>query len=147
MVIPSLKIRWWCLEANRGYLMPVYAFTTPVPALASVHELQNIKHTFFLTCNSTSRTVPMEIHRKVHQESHLMGREGRRQSKGFPCSSVTKESACSTGDPDSIPGLGRSPGEGNGNPLQYSYLENPMDREVWRATAHRVAKCWARLSD
>ena len=39
-----------------------------------------------------------------------------------------KESACNAGDPGSIPGLGRSPGEGNGNPLQYSYLENPMDR-------------------
>ena len=40
----------------------------------------------------------------------------------------------------SIPGLGRSPGEGNGNPLQYSCLENPMDREAWRATVHRVTK-------
>ena len=42
-------------------------------------------------------------------------------------------------DPGSIPGLGRSPGEGNGNPLQYSCLENPMDRGAWRATAHGVA--------
>ena len=47
-----------------------------------------------------------------------------------------KSSACSTGDLDSIPGLGRSPGEGNGNPLQYSWLENPMDRGAWRATVH-----------
>ena len=46
----------------------------------------------------------------------------------FPHSSVDKESACNAGDPGSIPGLGRSPGEGNGNPLQYSCLENPMDR-------------------
>ena len=45
----------------------------------------------------------------------------------FPHSSVGKESACNAGDPSSIPGLGRSPGEGNGNPLQYSCLENPMD--------------------
>ena len=52
---------------------------------------------------------------------------------GFPCSSVGKESACNAGDLGSIPGLGRSPGEGNGNPLQYSYLENPMERGVWRA--------------
>ena len=50
---------------------------------------------------------------------------------GFPCSSVGNESACSTGDPSSIPGLGRSPGEGNGNPLQYSCLENPMDGGAW----------------
>ena len=46
----------------------------------------------------------------------------------FPCSSVSKESACNSGDLGSIPGSGRSPGEGNGNPLQYSCLENPMDQ-------------------
>ena len=44
-----------------------------------------------------------------------------------------------------IPGLGRSLGEGNGNPLQYSYLENPTDRGTWWATVHRVAKSWIRL--
>ena len=49
-------------------------------------------------------------------------------------------SACNAGDLDSIPGSGRSPGEGNGNPLQYSCLENPMDRGAWWATAHGVAK-------
>ena len=48
-------------------------------------------------------------------------------------------------DAGSIPGLGRSPGEGNGNPLQYSCLENPVDREAWRATVHRVAKSRTRL--
>ena len=47
---------------------------------------------------------------------------------GFPHSSVSKESACNAGDPSLIPGSGRYPGEGNGNPLQYSCLENPMDR-------------------
>ena len=57
---------------------------------------------------------------------------------GFPHSSVIKESACNAGDPGSIPGSGRSPGEGNGNPLQYSCLENPMDRGAWQATVHGV---------
>ena len=51
-----------------------------------------------------------------------------------------KESACNAGDPGLIPGLGRSPGEGNGNPLQYSCLENPMDRGAWWATVCRVAE-------
>ena len=51
-----------------------------------------------------------------------------------------KESACCAGDLGSIPVLGRSLGEGNGNPLQYSCLENPMDRGAWWATVHRVAK-------
>ena len=59
---------------------------------------------------------------------------------GFPSGSDGKESACSAGDPGLIPELGRSSGEGNGNPLQHSCLENPMDRGVWRATVHRVAE-------
>ena len=50
---------------------------------------------------------------------------------GFPGGSDSKASACSTGDPGLIPGLGRSPGEGNGDPLQYSCLENSMDRGAW----------------
>ena len=58
---------------------------------------------------------------------------------GFPYSSVGKESACNAGDLGSIPRLGRSPGEGNGNPLQYSCLENPTDRGAWQATVHGVA--------
>ena len=49
----------------------------------------------------------------------------------FPGGSVSKESVCNAGDPGSIPGSGRSPGEGNGNPLQYSCLKNPMDRGAW----------------
>ena len=51
-----------------------------------------------------------------------------------------QESACNTGDPGSIPESGRSPGKGNGNPLQDSFLRNPMDRGAWQATVHGVAK-------
>ena len=63
------------------------------------------------------------------------------------CSSVGKQSACKAGDLGLIPGLGRSPGEGNGNPLQYSCLENPMNRGAWQATVHRVAKSQVLLID
>ena len=66
---------------------------------------------------------------------------------GFPGGSNSKESACNAGDPGSIPGSGRSPEEGNGNPLQYSCLEKPTDRGAWQTTVHRVAKSWTRLSD
>ena len=59
---------------------------------------------------------------------------------GFPHSSVSKESACNAGNPGLIPGSGRSPGEGNGNLLQYLCLENPMDRGAWQATVHGVAR-------
>ena len=61
--------------------------------------------------------------------------------QGFPGGSEGKESACNPGDPGLIPGLRRSPGEGNGYPLQYSCLENSMDREDWWAIVHGVAKC------
>ena len=60
---------------------------------------------------------------------------------------MVKASAYNAGDPGSIPGLGRSTGEGNGNPLQYSCLENPMDRGAWQAIVHGVAKSLTRLSD
>ena len=59
---------------------------------------------------------------------------------GFPCGSAGKESACSEGDLGSILGLGSSPVEGNGNPLQYSCLENTKDRGAWQATVHGVAR-------
>ena len=58
------------------------------------------------------------------------------QVKGFPGGAEVKVSACNVGDLGSIPGLGRSPGEGNGNPLQYSCLENPTDGGAWWATVH-----------
>ena len=66
-------------------------------------------------------------------------------SADFPGGSDGKASVYNAGDPGSIPGLGRSPGEGNGNPLQYSCLENPMDKGGWQATVHGVAKSLTRL--
>ena len=64
----------------------------------------------------------------------------RERVRRFPGGSVVKKPPANTGDVGSIPGSGRSPGEGNSNPLQYSYLENPMDRGAWRATVHGVSK-------
>ena len=69
------------------------------------------------------------------------------KKKGFPGSLDGKESACNVGDLSSTPGTGRSPGEGNGNPLQYSCLKNPTDRGAWQAIAHRVAESQTQLSD
>ena len=65
----------------------------------------------------------------------------------FPCSSNSEENACNSGDQSPISGSGRSSGEGNGNPFQYSCRENLIDREAWRATVHGVAKSWTRQSD
>ena len=65
----------------------------------------------------------------------------------FPGGSEGKASVCNAGDLGSSPGLGRSPGEGNGNPLQYYCLENPMDRGAWQAAVYGVTKSWTRLSE
>ena len=67
--------------------------------------------------------------------------------EGFPGGSEVKASAYNAGDLGSIPGLGRSPGEGNGNPFQYSCLENPMDGGAWWAAVHGVTKSQTRLSN
>ena len=66
---------------------------------------------------------------------------------GFPSGSDSKEYACNAGGPSSGPGLGRSPVEGNGNPLQYSCLENPKDGAAWQATVHGVTKSQTWLSN
>ena len=73
--------------------------------------------------------------------SHL----GFRGESSYFHSSVGKETACNAGDMDLIPGSGRSPGAGNGNPFQYPCLENPMDRGAWRATVHGITRSWTRF--
>ena len=67
--------------------------------------------------------------------------------ESFPGSSAGKECAFSAGDVGSIPALGSSSGEGNGKPLQYPCLENPLDRGAWWVAVHGVAKSWTQLSD
>ena len=64
---------------------------------------------------------------------------------GFPHSSVGKSSACNAGDPSLIPGLGRFPGGGHGNPFQYCCLENPMDRGAWKPPVRRITQSQTRL--
>ena len=65
---------------------------------------------------------------------------------GFPGGSDSQESACNVGHLGLIPALGRSPGGGNGNPPQYSCLENPMERGAWQAVVHRIAKSRAQVT-
>ena len=79
-------------------------------------------------------------------EEHDLKGEGA-TCLGFPRGSVVKNAPANAGDKDSIPGLGRSPEEGSGNPLQCSCLGNPMDRGAWRATAHVITESWIQLSN
>ena len=90
---------------------------------------------------STSLSPPTWNHYR------LLSTSNSEASMGFPGGSDGKESACHARHPGSIPGSGRSSEEGNGNPLQYSCLENSMDRWIWRATVHGVARSQIQLSD
>ena len=84
------------------------------------------------------------LYRRVSSVKHLLGKDLsatiRNSSMGFPGGSDSKESACNAGDLGSIPESGRYPGEGNGNPLQYSCLENSMDRGPRQAPVHGVTR-------
>ena len=86
----------------------------------------------------------VEGYSRVIQEGASFLKEGD-SGRGFPGGSVGKESACNAGDPGLVPGLGRSPVKGNGYPLQYSCLENPINRGAWQAPWGR--KSQLRLSD
>ena len=92
---------------------------------------------FLLTSTKSEKISTIEKIFKVQISRHTW----------FSFSSVSKEPASNAGDQGSIPGSERSLGEGNGNPLQYSCLENPMDGGAWQATIHEVAKSWTRLSN
>ena len=104
---------------------------------------------FLIQFSSVAQSCPTLWPLTKSLEFNYMGRLEVRQCPclGFSCSSVGKESACNAGDPGSIPGLGRSPGEGNGNPFQYPFLENLMDRGAWWTAVHGVAKNRAWLSN
>ena len=90
---------------------------------------------------------PSRAEAVLHFLNELFYFHGSIQTEGFPGASDSKESACNTGDLGLIPGSGRSPGEENGYPFQYSCLENFMDKGAWWATVHGVSKSQTRLSD
>ena len=77
-------------------------------------------------------------HRETLNTKTVMQKKKKKVQLVIPNCSVIKESACNARDQGSIPGSGSSPGEVNGNPLQYSYLENPTDKGAWKATVHRL---------
>ena len=105
-----------------------HSILPPTPFLLAITSLFSMSVILFL------------FHRQVHL-CHIL------DYKGFPGGSEVKVSACNAGDLGSIPESGRCPGEGNGNPLQYSCLENPMDGGAWWATVHGVAKSRTQLGD
>ena len=91
--------------------------------------------------------LPVVLHQETHSVCLSQNTVTSNTINNFPGGSEGKASAFNARDLGSIPGWGRSPGEGNGNPLQYSCLENPMGGEAWWATFHGVTKSQTRLSD
>ena len=106
----------------------------------STHSVTITISTSLHTWGNEKQRCQLICSRPYHLSQHL------NPDRGFPGSPPGKESICNAEDSGSIPGLGRSSGGEYGHPLQYSCLENPMDRGAWRATAHGVAESWIRLT-
>ena len=131
-----MPLSWAGKDGRRLVLVSVHLFT---------------EHTFMVILSSSlAERLTHLLWRLRNQNGHHIVKAGRALRNParlsffftweFPGSSVGKESACNAGDSGSILGWGRSPGEGNGNPLQDSCLENPMERGVWQAIVHGIAR-------
>ena len=110
-------------------------------------ELQSRKFCLLRQNSHRSKNVPVLLAFINYPSCINLHKYCRFTLKSFPDVSVGKESTCNVGDPGSIPGWGRSSGEGNGNPLQYSCLGNSMDRGAWWASVHQVTKSQTQMSD
>ena len=134
----SLVVQWLRLHASTaggGGSIPGQG--TKIPhALGHGQKKKKKRREVYLFGNTNKGITELKTFRSVSY-----------RIEGFPGGSEVKASASHAGDPGLIPGLGRSPGEGNGNPLQYSCLENPVDEGAWRATVHGVTKSQTQLSD
>ena len=119
-------------SSERGTLLPLAQFGVDLGTNYSRKRLNNVIGLFGVS------NLPMTVAYRMRSETTWTC---------FPGSSDGKKSPYNAGDPGSIPGLGRSPGEGNSYPFQCSYLENPMDRGAWRAAVHGVTKSQTRLRD
>ena len=134
--LPRPQLTWWLAIIH----LQLHIQMTPVGPACQAQEVSWLSwrpSLCLLVGESTKETQGLT--RKAFLVTRL--------SMGFPGGSVSKQSACNAGDPGSISGLGRSPGEGNYYPNQYSCLENSIDRGGWWATFHGVAKSWTWLSD
>ena len=128
------RARSWDLTASDTKSM----LTSGESALLLPGEMKTILITSFnVETRQLTGTTSNQLEAVSHQELKSAGGWRVRRNNN----------ACNAGDPGSIPRLGRSPGEGNGNPLQYSCLENPMDRGAWWATIHGVSKSRIQLSN
>ena len=141
----SCRIDWFDFLALQGTLKSLLQLhSSKVSTLwCSAFFMPQLSH----PCKTTGKTIALTIQTFAGKVMSLLFNMLSSFVMGFPGGSEGKESACNTGDLGSVPGIGRSSGGGQGNPLQYSGLENPLDRGVWWAPAHGVPKSWGWLSD
>ena len=146
---------WYRSFASLGRFIPRYfiLFEVMVNGIVTLISLSDLsllvyrKGRDICMLSFYPETLPNSLMNSSRFQVASLGLSTYRIMLGFPGGSDSKESSCNAGDPGSIPGLRISPGERNGYPLQYSCLENPMDKGAWWATAHGVAKSQTRLSD
>ena len=128
---PSLRSRQGSVEEQMSHLKPDLVRMSREKVLR--HDI--LGRRYHLSQVTEEHMAPLKnLNLSPTVNNTLLGGEG------FPGGSDDKESTCNAGDPGSIPGLGRSPGEGNGNPLEYCCLENPMDKGARRSIVHGVTK-------
>ena len=123
------------------------AFQAPLFSTVSWSSLRFMSTESVMLSNHLFLCCPLLLLPSVFPSIRVLPISWHFSSGGFPGGSDGKESAYNVGDPGSIPGLGRSPGGEQGNPLQYSSLEKPTDRGAWRATDHGVPKSETQLSN
>ena len=140
----SFKIDWFDLLAVQGTLKRLLQHHSLKASSFQLSAFFIVQHSHPYLTNGKTRALTRQnfVGKVICLLFNMLSR-----FVNFPGGSDGKASAYNAGDPGSSPGSGRSSGEGNGNPLQYSCLENPMDRGSWRATVHRVTKSRTRLSD
>ena len=144
-LVPTVSLCSPFRSAHSFTLQDVLSFISPFESVAC-HQLDTRQ-----TCSSENQLILKSSLKTVEQPLLLVHCKNEMKVcwglQDFPGGSDGKASVYNLGDLGFIPGSGRSPGEGNGKPLQYYCLENPMDRGAWQATVHGVAKSWTRLSD
>ena len=133
----SCSLSWWCHPTISSSVAPFSSCPQSFPASGSALHIRWPKCWSFSFSISPSNEYSGLISFRIDWfdllvvQGILKSLLQHHDLKAFPSGSDSKASVCNAGDPGSIPGLGRSPGEGNGSPFQYSCLENPMDRGAW----------------
>ena len=146
----AIQLMHWCFALRDPLCNPMY-WSPPGSSIHGISQARILEWVAISFSRGSSQPrnwtrVSPHCRQRLYGLSHQGSESPQANNQTLPWWLSRKESAHNSRDPGSVPGLGGSPGEGNGNPLQYSYLENSMDRGIWRVTVHGATKSWTRLS-